>query len=56
MVLHKTGTLDPSGCPGSIPGVGVGNRSSIPPGTRTSGEVPGVGVHATLRQLNLSII
>ena len=22
-VLHKTGTLDPSGCPGSTPGLGV---------------------------------
>jgi hypothetical protein len=25
MVLHKTGTLDPPGYPGSIPGVGVTN-------------------------------
>ena len=26
MVLHKTGTLGPSGRPGSIPGVGVGGN------------------------------
>ncbi len=37
MVLHKTGTLDPSGCPGSIPGVGV-SRSRIESASRFANE------------------